>query len=92
VVICGTGIFYYTNLEYVPVSGRRRFNCFSDEYIQEEGKMMYDIIMQENRGAVLPEWDSRSRQVKRVMEKLIPASGVQDVAVLPSHHYFREYC
>lgn len=81
VFVTGSGIFYFTHLEDVPVSGRRRFNCFSEEYIEEEGKMMYDIIMQENRGAVLPDWDRRSRQVRRVMERLIPASEVQGVDV-----------
>ncbi|KAE8453942.1 hypothetical protein EG329_007718 [Mollisiaceae sp. DMI_Dod_QoI] len=67
------------NTEAVPVSGRRRFNCFNDESVEEEGKMMYDMIMREQGGRLLPQWDRRTRQVKRVMERLIPASGVSNV-------------
>lgn len=80
-LVAGGSIFYYTNLEYVPVSGRRRFNCLSDEFIEDQGKMMYDSIMRDSQGALLPDWDRRSRQVRRVMERLIPASGVSNVAV-----------
>lgn len=46
----------------------------------EEGKMMYNMIMREEGERILPEWDRRVRMVKRVMERLIPASGVSDVA------------
>jgi hypothetical protein len=43
---------------------------------------MYRMIMQEaiQAGALLPEWDKRSRMVNRVMERLIPASGLEDVS------------
>ncbi|KAF8857390.1 hypothetical protein BDZ45DRAFT_560967, partial [Acephala macrosclerotiorum] len=80
IVVGGCAIFYFSNLETVPVSGRRRFNCFSEESVAEEGKMMYNMIMREEGERILPEWDRRVRMVKRVMERLIPASGVSDVA------------
>src|SRR6187402_116996 len=47
-------IFYISNLEEVPVSGRRRFNCYSDATVEAEGRRMYDMIMQENHNAILP--------------------------------------
>ena len=74
-------IFYVSNLETVPVSGRRRFNCYSEESVEAEGQMLYKMIMQDNRQAILPEWDPRTRMVERVMRKLIPASGLEDVNV-----------
>ena len=72
-------VFYVSNLETVPVSGRRRFNCFSDESVEEEGQRMYSMIMDDAKQAILPDWDPRVRMVKRVMERLIPASGLEDV-------------
>ncbi|KAG4436306.1 hypothetical protein IFR05_008200 [Cadophora sp. M221] len=72
-------IFYVSNLEEVPVSGRRRFNCYSDETVEAEGRRMYQMIMQENAPSILPDWDRRTKMVHRVMEKLIPASGLEHV-------------
>ena len=49
--------------------------------MEAEGQMLYKMIMQDNRQAILPEWDPRTRMVERVMRKLIPASGLEDVNV-----------
>ena len=82
VVVLGGGIYFYvSHLETVPVSGRRRFNCYSEDRVEEEGKMMYNMIMQQDRDAILPAWDPRTRMVQRVMNKLIPASGLEHVNV-----------
>jgi hypothetical protein len=80
-VVGGSLIFYVSNLEEVPVSGRRRFNCFSDTSVEEQGQMMYQQIMQEatQTGTLLPAWDRRAQRVKRVMERLITASGLETV-------------
>lgn len=42
---------------------------------------MYRMIMQEasQASALLPAWDKRSQMVQRVMDRLIPASGLEDV-------------
>lgn len=40
---------------------------------------MYRKIMEETRNAILPSWDPRTRMVDRVMERLIPASGLEHV-------------
>ena len=72
-------VFYFSNLETVPVSGRRRFNCYSDESVEAQGSLMYSKIMSDAENAILPSWDPRTKQVERVMRRLIPASGLEDV-------------
>lgn len=78
----GSGVvFYVANLETVPVSGRRRFNCYSEATVEKEGELMYRKIMAEamQQGAILSPRDRRSRMVQRVMDRLIPASGLEHV-------------
>jgi hypothetical protein len=77
----GAVIFYYTHLEEVPVSGRKRFMCYDDASVERDGARLYQQIMQEavNAGALLPPSDRRSRMVNRVMKRLIPASGLENV-------------
>ena len=78
------------------MSGRRRFNCYSDASVEREGEMMYRMVMNEaaQSRALLPEWDRRARMVQRVMDRLIPASGLVDqkweVHVIESNGGF--YC
>lgn len=74
----GTGAvgFIGYNMENVPVSGRRRFNWVSPEYEEQMGQRTYQQIMQEYRGRILPEYHPATRMVQRVLERLIPASGV----------------
>jgi hypothetical protein len=64
----------------VPVSGRKRFNCYSDATVEAEGYRMYKMIMQDCQEHILPSWDKGSKMVARVMDRLIPASGLTDVA------------
>lgn len=79
-LLLGSGaiIFYYSNLEKVPVSGRQRFNCYSDRRVEAEALMDYNALMRQLEGAILPAWDPRSKMVARVMKRLIPASGFTD--------------
>lgn len=70
---------YVFNLEEVPVSGRRRFNIVGDGYMNDLGQQQAAQILQEYGDAVLPEWDPRTKQVQRVLERLIPSSGMKDV-------------
>lgn len=78
IVVVGGVVFYFSNIEEVPVSGRRRFNCYSDEAVEEDGKTYYKMIMDDARqqGALVPSWDRRAKMVSRVMERLIPQSGL----------------
>ncbi|QSZ36705.1 hypothetical protein DSL72_006588 [Monilinia vaccinii-corymbosi] len=74
------GVFvYFSNLEDVPVSGRRRFNIYSHQDMEREGQVMYEHILRQYKGAILPDWDNRTRMVQRVMSRLIPASGIDNV-------------
>lgn len=81
VAFAGALIFYFTNLETVPVSGRTRFNCYSAESVREVGETQAKMIkyqMEREGSRILPDWDPRTRMVKRVMDKLIPFSGMAD--------------
>ena len=72
----GGGVFYYVNLERVPVSGRLRFNCVSEGYEEQAAEQQFQMVMQEFQGRVLSPNHPSSRLVNRVLERLIPASGL----------------
>jgi len=81
IAVSGGLIFYFSNLETVPVSGRTRFNVYGPDTVREAGEMQYRAMLyeMERTGArVLPDWDWRTVRVKRVMRKLIPFSGMAD--------------
>ncbi|KAK3985020.1 mitochondrial metalloendopeptidase OMA1 [Cladorrhinum sp. PSN332] len=74
-------IFYFSNLETVPVSGRTRFNVYSRESVEKISEMEYKRLLAdlEEQGArMLSDWDPRTRMVKRVMKRLIPKSGMTE--------------
>ncbi|KAF1808574.1 hypothetical protein P152DRAFT_443650 [Eremomyces bilateralis CBS 781.70] len=73
----GLGVFYVSNLETVPVTGRRRFNLVGPELEARFAEQMYEEVMGEFRGHILSEWDPRARMVQRVMDRLIPMSGLE---------------
>lgn len=79
-VAAGT-IFYFSNLETVPVSGRTRFNVYGPESVRKAGEMEYRRLLYEleSKGVrLLPDWDPRTVRVRRVMRRLIPFSGLAD--------------
>jgi metalloendopeptidase OMA1, mitochondrial len=79
--VIGAIVFYFSNVQTVPVSGRRRFNCFSEESVEAVGEQQaMHIIWEVERhgGRFLGEWDPRTAMVKRVMERLIPVSGMEN--------------
>nr|OQO32186.1 hypothetical protein B0A51_00555 [Rachicladosporium sp. CCFEE 5018] len=71
----GGGV-YIANLEEVPVSHRRRFNVVSPATEAETGKQMYQQTMQEFGNRLLPPSHPKSRMVQRVLNRLIPHSGL----------------
>jgi hypothetical protein len=71
-ITAGAGGVYVFNLEQVPVSGRRRFNIISPGLEEMMGKTTVDQVKEEYRGRFLPDGDPRVRQVKRVLERLLP--------------------
>lgn len=73
--------FYFYNIEVVPVSGRKRFNCFGEESVNQVSEMQYKRVIYEvesQGGRFLSDWDWRTIMVKRVMKRLIPVSGMED--------------
>ncbi|KAI0885641.1 uncharacterized protein GGS22DRAFT_131801 [Annulohypoxylon maeteangense] len=78
--ILGAVAFYFSNIQTVPVSGRRRFNCFSDETVEAASEAQVKRLIWEverSGGRFLGDWDPRVIMVKRVMRKLIPVSGME---------------
>ncbi|KAF3906559.1 hypothetical protein ABW20_dc0107914 [Dactylellina cionopaga] len=71
-----SGGFYVYNIEEVPVSGRRRFNVISPQFESQLGDGQYNQIVKEYQNRILPERDPRVIQVRRVLERLIPQSGL----------------
>lgn len=86
-IVLGTLFFWY-NTEVVPVSGRTRFNCVSDNAmrISAEGRygQVIDAVRRE-RNVFLPPHDPRARQVSRVLRRLIPVSGIPGVTEWAAH-------
>jgi len=70
------GGFYIYNLETVPVSGRRRFNIISPKTEEELGEQQYQQVLAQYREKLVSDWDPRLRMVRRVMDRLIPVSGL----------------
>ncbi|KAI1502799.1 peptidase family M48-domain-containing protein [Biscogniauxia marginata] len=78
--VLGATAFYLYNLQTVPVSGRRRFNCFSQKYVEAAAEAQVRRIefeIEQSGRHFLSEWDPRSMIVMRVMRKLIPVSGME---------------
>lgn len=76
VVGAAGGTFYVINLEEVPITHRRRFNCISPETEKNLlGKMGYESVLQEFRGKILPENHPYTQMVARVVERLLPSTG-----------------
>ena len=74
----GTGAvgFVGYNIEQVPVSGRRRFNWVSSEYEEQLGLEQYQQVLQQYRGQILPPSHPAVRMVHRVLDRLIPSTGL----------------
>lgn len=81
IAVAAALIFYFSNIQTVPVSGRRRFNCYSEKTVEQYADQQVKHILYEverQGGTFLSERDPRTRMVKRVMERLIPVSGMED--------------
>jgi len=78
IVAIGGATFYFANIEEVPVTHRRRFNCVPAGSFEQMAKQMQQQILSGYRGKVLPASDSRVLLVAKVLNRLIPASGIAD--------------
>ncbi|ODH52931.1 T-complex protein 1, theta subunit [Paracoccidioides brasiliensis] len=80
VIICGGSVivvFYAWNLEVVPMTGRLRFNCISNEFEMRYGKQAYEMVVQEYHGRLLPNSHPLVRYVDSVFRQLILTSHPQ---------------
>ncbi|KAL9104334.1 MAG: hypothetical protein Q9163_000725 [Psora crenata] len=73
----GGGAFYIANLDRVPITGRRRFNCVSPATEKWISDGQFQAVLQQYRGRILPPHHSYSRMVNRVMSRLIPLSRLE---------------
>ena len=73
----GGGAFYWYNLDRVPLSGRLRFNCISPSLEKQISAGGYHQIIQQFKRKILPPDHPYTRMVQRVMERLIPNSGME---------------
>lgn len=74
--------FYMYNSQTVPVTGRRRFNFLSDTLVAQAYARAAEAIVrqvEEQGGHFLSDWDPRTILVKRVMQRLIPVSGMENL-------------
>jgi Zn-dependent protease with chaperone function len=72
--LCGG--YYISNLEIVPVSGRRRFNVVSADTEKKLGDQMFQETLQEFGKQILPPDSKEHQMVQRVLDRLIPHSGL----------------
>ena len=72
----GGVVFYVTHIEEVPVTGRRRFNFIGPETAAQMGLQQYQQVLQQYQGRILPDWAPETKMAKRVLERLIPSSGI----------------
>ena len=70
------GVFYYSNLEYVPVTGRRRFNFISPQQEAAFAQNEFSSTMEEFHGRVLSPDHPYTRIVNRVVARLVPHAGL----------------
>ena len=72
----GGGVFYVSNLEQVPMTGRRRFNIISPEFEKQISDQQYEDTLRQFRGKILPANHPYTEMASRVVERLLPASGL----------------
>ena len=72
----GGGFFVLYNIERVPNSGRLRFNCIPESWERWASEGTYAQVMKQFGRQILPPEHPDSRMVQRVMDRLIPASGL----------------
>ena len=66
----------------MPVTGRRRFNFLSDEFVAWSVRHDAEAVIkqvQAQGGHLLGDWDPRTMIVRRVMKRLIPVSGIHEM-------------
>lgn len=68
---------YVYNLETVEVSGRRRFNIVSPEFEKSMAEGQSEQVLQQFGPKIMSERSKEHRQVQRVLQRLLPHSGLE---------------
>jgi hypothetical protein len=73
-------VFYFANSQKVPVTGRRRFNFLSEEWLKVLGDTgdAYEQELRKQGVLFASKHDWRYARVMSVMERLVPVSGLAD--------------
>lgn len=73
-----SGLFYLYHRERVPFSGRTRFNWVSDHWEKQLAKRLYQTELAYYSENILPPSSKEHETVQRVLDCLIPHSGITD--------------
>lgn len=79
-VVAGGGIFYATNLETVPYTDRRRFNCISAATEKQMGEEVARATLQQYRGRLLPPNHPDVLRIENVLRRVLQANNLLDVS------------
>ena len=73
-------VFYFANSQKVPVTGRRRFNFLSEDWLTIFGVSgdAYEQELRREGVRFAPKYDWRYARVMSVMQRLVPVSGQAD--------------
>ena len=72
------GLIYVANLETVPISGRRRFNIVSPTWEKQIASGGFEAKCENYKDLILPPDHPYSKQVQRVLKRLVDGSRLQD--------------
>jgi len=74
-----TGIYYYTHLDQVPISGRRRFLAISPEDEEFMARSSLQQVLQQYSAKILPSYHPVHQFVAGVVKRLLPVTGLQNL-------------
>ncbi|KAI0919900.1 hypothetical protein AcW1_002967 [Taiwanofungus camphoratus] len=75
-VLVGGGVYYVTNLEKVPETGRWRFMDINPKFEAQLAKAAHDDLMAEFKGKLLPPNHPITRHVRRVVTQILESSDL----------------
>ncbi|ORZ37148.1 mitochondrial metalloendopeptidase OMA1, partial [Catenaria anguillulae PL171] len=78
VFVAGSGMYYVTHLEVVPISGRRRFMDVTPAMETAMSQQAYAEVMREYAGRFLPSYHPTVLTVKKVARRIIQAAGIDE--------------
>ena len=69
-------VIYAYGREEVPITGRRRWNLISPDFVKELVAGGKEQVVEQYRGQILPRNHPISQQAEKILKRLIPASGL----------------